>query len=148
MTKDLHNRLTRLESVLGVVEGPAIEDLPKLSAEEFDAALALAAAEQAGPPGGKVKTMPSMVPQAMAEAMEQARALKQAALDLGRTRLGFQRDPARYLDAALPEMFPEPHSPAVAAMVEALRANKLPFITYLLTAVIDGRMAPDGWRPS
>ena len=92
--------------------------------------------------------MPSMVPQDLAEAMEQARALTQAALDLGRTRLGFQRETARYLDAALPELLPEPRSPAAAAMVEALRGNRLPFIIYLQAAVIDGCMAPDGWRPA
>ncbi len=69
-------------------------DLPKLSAEELDAALALAAAASVGATGGRVELIRSAVPPEMAEPAEQARALRQAALDLGRTRLGFQRSAA------------------------------------------------------
>ncbi len=132
MTKDLHNRLERLERALGVSDSPAI-DLAALSAEEFDAALALAAAEPGDASTGFVSIFPGAVPPGQAEAVEQARTLMQAALALGRARLGVQRETVRYIEVALPEMFPEPHSPAVAAMVEALRANRLPFITYRLT---------------
>ena len=148
MSDTIRNRVGRLERALGAAEGAPAIDLAVLSDKEYDAALAVAAAAPADPSGGMFKTISTMVPPEMAEAMEQARAVKQAALDLGYARVGFQCEPARYLDAALPEMFPEPHSPAVATMVEALRAGRLPFITYLLIATIEGRMAPDGWRPS
>ena len=96
-----------------------------------------------------VGTMPGAVRPAMAEAVEQARALMQAALALGWTRLGFQRETARYLAVALPEMLPEPRSPAAAAMVESIEAGTLPFIVQrFIPAGAGGRPAPDGWRPS
>ncbi len=147
MTKDLHNRLERLERALGVSDSPAI-DLPKLSAEEFDAALAAAAAAPACATVGMVGPPPGGEPPAMAEAFKEARMLMQAALAIGWTRLGFQREISRYLDVALPEMFPEPRSQAAAAMAAVLRTDELAIMVMRYIPVLaGGHPVPDGWRP-
>ena len=85
----------------------------------------------------------------MAKAVEQARRLMEAALGLGWARFGFQSERARYLDAPLAEMLPEPRSPAAAAMVAAIETGKLPFIVRrFIPAAAGGRPAADGWRPA
>ena len=95
-----------------------------------------------------VGTVPGAVPPAMAEVVEEARKLMQAVLAIGWTRLGFQREISRYLDVALPEMFPEPRSQAAAAMAAALRAGELPLMVMQYIPVLaGGHQAPDGWRP-
>ena len=110
MSATIRNRVRRLERALGAAEGAPAIDLPKLSAEEFDAALAAAAAAPASAAAGMVGPPPGGEFPAMAEAVEEARMLMQAVLAIGWTRLGFQREISRYLDVALPEMFPEPRS--------------------------------------
>ena len=148
MTETIRNRVGRLERALGVADWPPATSLAALPAEEFDAALALALA--ATTPGDRANAMvntPGAVPPAMTEAVEQARALMQAALALGWARFGFQSERARYLDAPLAEMLPEPRSPAATAMVAAIEEGNLPFIVRRFIPVLKGgRPAPDGWR--
>ena len=148
MTETIRNRVGRLERALGAADAPPAIDLPALSTEEFDAALAAAAAVPASAAAGMVGPPPGGESPAMAEAFEEARMLMQAVLAIGWTRLGFQREISRYLDVALPEMFPEPRSQAAAAMAAALRAGELPLMVMQYIPVLaGGHQAPDGWRP-
>ena len=151
MTETIRNRVGRLERALGAADWPPAMSLAKIPAEELDAGLALALA--ATTPGDRanamVDTIPGAVRPEMAEAVEQARILTQAALALGWTRFGFQRDRARYLAAPLAALLPEPRSPAATAMIAAIEAGKLPFYVRRFIPILKGgRPVPDGWRPS
>ena len=149
MTETIRNCVGRLERALGVAEGLPSINLAALSADEIDAALAAAAAAPAGLSGGMVGMIPGAVPPGKVEVVEQALKLMQAALAIGWTRLGFQRETARYLDVALPLLLPSPRSPAAAAMAAALRAGELPLsVMQYVPVLAAGHPAPDGWRPS
>ena len=145
MTRALRSRLARLERTTGRSAGSQEIGLTPISNEELEWALSV---PWNGDWVARVSTISFFVPRLpeAARAVEQAAQIKEYAMNLGHSILGFQRDTNRYLDAALPEMFPEPRSEPVQAIIDAILEARLSFIACHIVPAIDGGMPPDGWR--
>ena len=145
MTRALRNCVMRLERALRGSSGAQEVDLAPITEEELGRALLV---PWGGEEVAQVSTIPAFMPTSpvAAYAIEQAAYLMAHAFNLGHAMLGFQRNEGRYLDAALPPMFPEPRSPAAAAMVEAIRAGRLRVFVRHIGPAISGGPPPDGWR--
>ena len=142
MRRDLTSRLDRMEQAVRGRHPAWDVDLSPISIEELDRALSTPCEPRMG---GVVWVLGISEQSA---AIEQAKRICQQALDLGFERIGFQRNARKYYDAALPEMFPEPRSVEITAMLDAIASGRLPLVTWHIIYPENGRVAPDGWKRS
>lgn len=141
--KRTENRIAKLEAVRCESEG-APAPLPPVVMQA-----ALAPAE--GLPNANAQVSINGKPE---RSTRQFVELANAAFKLGNQVVGYQNDWSGYLDAAMPEMFAEPRSAAVQAMIRALYApqsvlaaaeyDKLLFISVIPYFDPTGR-CPDGY---
>ena len=120
--RDIEKRVKKLERGMP----PAPPDLKPLAADVF--AKALSAAD-----GLTEDAAFCTAVQGTGPAFQQACDLRNAAYKIGFEKVGYQDDSADYIEAAVPAMFPEPHSPAVAAMVAVMRGDLEPRPIRLIT---------------